>query len=406
MFLLTENESAQIRVNLYKENKNMALRELAITTDSYAYDEEEINENVITPGYDTTNDYITYVSGAAHTPAFKSLRVNSFGDNANRDVIIEEAIDQVAAASIYGGTYGANGQFEAAFRGWDFATSGLLLGALGAQTPLPVVANQAHGAGLRYTLEMTAQPLALKIIDEQATDTSGTNSVHGSTTVYRGVGITNMEINLNVKEYSRSTFQWIARRSETYDVAYNSPNNTVNGEPAIFYNAVLKWKGEGETDYETLKCKGFTMTLARTMDQDYFYIGSEFLQGLYYNGLTDLGGQITLGAGDWQRIRTMLTGAKTGGSNTLDQSKQEFFGVVNPTTGASTVLANQIPGGEFVIVLHKPDGSKEVAKITCNKAKLTEMARSVQGRNQFEKTVNWKAQINDTDKFFIEVYNS
>lgn len=384
----------------------MALRELAITTDSYAYDEEEINDYVITPGYDTTNDYITYVSGATHTPAFKSLRVNSFSDNANRDVIIEEAIDQVAAASIYGGTYGANGQFEAAFRGWDFATSGLLLGALGLQTPVDVASNQAHGAGLRYELTMTPQPLALKIVDEQATDTTGSNNVRGTTTVYRGVGITNMEINLQVKEYSRSTFQWIARRSETFDTAYNSPNNTINGEPAIFYNAVLKWKGEGAGDYETLKCKGFTMTLARTMDQDYFYIGSEFLQGLYYNGLTDLGGQITLGAGDWQRIRTMLSGQTTTGDETLDKSKREFFGEVNGTTGVTTVLANQIPGGEFVIVLHDPAGTKEVAKITCNKAKLTEMARSVQGRNQFEKTVNWKAQINDTDKFYIEVYNS
>lgn len=382
------------------------MRELAITTDSYAYDEEEINDYVITPGYDTTNDYITYVSGADHTPAFKSLRVNSFSDSANRDVIIEEAIDQVAAASIYGGTYGANGQFEAAFRGWDFATSGLLLGALGSQTPENVASNSAHGAGLKYTLTMVPQPLALKIVDEQATDTSGSNTVSGTTTVYRGVGITNMEINLNVKEYSRSTFQWIARRSEVFDSAYNSANNTVSGEPAIFYNAVLKWKGEGASTYETLKCKGFTMTLARTMDQDYFYIGSEFLQGLYYNGLTDLGGEITLGAGDWQRIRTMLAGETTAGKNTLDEDKQEFFGSVNPSTGATTVLANAIPGGEFIIVLHKPDGTKEAAKITCNKAKLTDMSRSVQGRNQFEKKVNWKAQINDTDKFSIEVYNN
>jgi hypothetical protein len=385
----------------------MVSRELAITTDPSAYDADEIDDYAIAAGYNTTNDYITYQSGASNTPKFKTIRVNSFSDSANRNSIIEEAIDQVAAASIYGGTYSSSGQFEASFRGWDFASSGLLEGALGGQTPAAVASNSAHGAGLKYILTMVAMPLALKVVDEQATDTSGSNTVSGTTTVYRGVGITNMDINLNVKEYAKSTFQWIARRAEAFDIGYNTaaPNNVINGEPAIFYNAVLKWTPDGGS-VETLKCKGFTMTLARTMDQDYFFIGSEFLQGLYYNGLTNLSGQITLGAGDWPRIRTMITGATTGGNNVLDQANQEFFGVVNPSTGTTTVLANAIPAGKFEIVLHKPDGLKEVAKITCDKAKLTEMNRSVQGRNQFEKTVSWQAQINETDKFAIEVYNN
>ncbi len=385
----------------------MSNRELAITTDPSAYDQDEIDDYAITPGYSTANDYITYSSGATHTPAFKTIRVNSFSDTANRNSIIEESIDQVAAATIYAGTYSSSGEFEAAFRGWDFATSGLLLGMLGNQTPTNVAANSAHGAGLKYVLAMEAMPLALKVIDEQATDTSGSNDVHGTTTIYRGVGITDTQINLNVKEYAKTTFKWIARRAEVFDAAYNSTNNTVNGEPAIFYNAVLKWTPEGGS-VETLKCKGFNMSLARTMDQDYFFIGSEFLQGLYYNGLTDLGGQITLGAGDWQRVRTMIAGKTTAAAdgNVLDQTKQEFFGEVNSGTGATTVLANAIPSGKFEIILHKPDGTKEVARITCDKAKLIEMSRSVQGRNQFEKTVSWKAQINDTDKFTIEVYNT
>lgn len=381
----------------------MTTRELAITTDISAYDADEIDDYVIAPGYNTSSDWITYSSGATHTNAFKTIRVNSFSDAANRNSVIEESIDQVAAATVYAGTYSSSGSFEAAFRGWDFATSGLLLGALGNQTPEVVASNTAHGAGLKYILAMEAMPLALKVIDEQATDTTGSNDVHGSTTIYRGVGITNFEINLNVKEYAKSTFQWIARRAEVFDVGYNSANNTINGEPAIFYNAVLKWTPEGGSA-ETLKCKAFTMTLARTMDQDYFFIGSEFLQGLYYNGLTDLGGQITLGAGDWQRIRTMLVGKTTGATNgnVLDETNQEFFG--DAATG--TVLTNAVPAGKFEVILHAPDGTKESGKITCDVAKLTEMSRSVQGRNQFEKTVTWKAQINDTDKFTIEVYNN
>lgn len=382
----------------------VAQRELAIATDPYAYDEEEINDFNIAPGFNTSSQVITYQNGAPDGSAFTTLRVTSFSDNANRDVIIEEAIDQVAAASIFAGTFGANGQFEAAFRGWDFHTSKLLQGALGYQDPESVAAAGGHKAGYRYTLTMVPATLALKIVDEQATDTTGSNNVRGTTTVYRGVGITNMELSLNVKEYARATFQWVARKAETFDEAFNT-NTAITGDPGIFYNAVLKWTPEGASSAETMKCKGFTMSLSRTMDQDYFFIGSEFLQGLYYNGLTDLGGSITLGAGDWVRIRTMIAGSPTGGDNVLDESRREFFGSVsNQTTCTSTVLANAIPSGKFEVVLHSPDGCREVAKITCDKAKLTEMARSLTGRNQFEKTVNWKAQINVTDKFTVEVY--
>lgn len=381
----------------------MTSRELAITEDPYAYDEEEINDYNIVEGFNTSTKVIDYQSGAASTSAFRSLRVTQFSDAANREVIIEESIDQVAAASIFGGTNAVSGSFELAFRGYDFHLSGLMKGIMGYQTPANVSSNSAHGAGYKYSLSMVPATLALKIVDEQATDTTGSNNVRGTTVIYRGVGITNFDMSLNVKEYAKATVQWIGRRGETFDAPYNT-ESTINGDPAVFYNAVLKWEAYDGSSYgsaETMKCKGFTMTLARTMDQDYFYIGSEFLQGLYYNGLTDLGGQITLGAGDWQRIRTMMSGATTGGDNVLDEGNREFFG----TAAAGTVLANSIPAGRFTVMLHNPSGAKEVAKIVCDMAKLTEMSRSVSGRNQFEKTVTWKAQINNTDTYYMEVYN-
>ena len=373
-------------------------RELAVTTDPSAYDEDEINDYAIANGYNTSNDWITYQSGATHTPAFKSLRVLSFSQNPNRSVIIEESIDQVAAASIFAGTDSISGQFETAFRGWDFHLSGLLMGALGYQEPATVASTSGHNAGYSYTLAMSPATLALKVVDNQARDTTGSNNVSGSTTVYRGVGITGFNLGLNVKEEIRATVNWIARRAEAYDLPYNT-DSTINGDPCIFHNQTLKWTPTAGSA-ETMKCKGFTMNLSRTMDQDNFYIGSEFLQGLYYNGLTNLGGDITLGPGDWQRIRTMITGATTGGVNTLDSGKQEFTGV----SASGTVLANAIPSGKFEIVLHSTDGTKEVGKITCDVAKLTEANISVQGQNQFSKTINWQAQVNSTDKFTIEVY--
>ncbi len=365
----------------------MVSREVAVTTDPYCYDPTETDEYNITAGYSTANDYITYVSGATHTPTFVSLRVNSFNYTPSRSVINEESFDNVAPAYVMAGGYSLEGSFEANFRGWDFHLSNLLLGALGNQTPASVASNASHGAG--YTYELAQQPatLALKLVDEQG----------NGTVIYRGVGITSFNINLQMNQLCTSTVNWIAKRAEPYDVGYNTLS-TISGDPAPFYNPTLKWTPEGGSA-ETMKCKGFTMNMERPMDRENMYLGSPFLQGLYYNGLTTLGGTITLGPGEWSRIRTMMAGSET--ANVLDEGKREFYGSV--ATG--NVIANSIPSGQFDIILHSPDGTKEVTKITANVAKLTEASADASGRNMFNKTVNWQAQINETDKFTVEVYN-
>jgi len=334
-----------------------AKRELAIATDPTAYD--NIGGAAIAVKYDTANDYIG--NAGSHGTVFQTIRVTSFQQNANREVIIEESIDQVAASAVYGGTYSASGSFEAGFRPQSFQSSNLLMGIMGLQT---VTSNN-------YKLSQIPATLALKVVDEQAS----TASIKGTTVIYRGVGITSFELNLNVKEYARCTINWIARQAEVYDVFYNS-NTAISDEIAVFYNAVLNFGAN------KLLCKGMTLTLNRQMDQDYFYIGSEFLQGLYYNGLTDLGGTITLGAGDWTRIRTMIAGSGTDAM--LDVGKTEFTGNT----------ANAIPEGKLEVILMSTDGTTQVAKITVDSCKLTEASSSVQGRNQFEKTVNWKAVLN------------
>lgn len=334
-----------------------AKRELSIATDPKAF--LEIGLANIAAKYSTTGDYIG--TSGDHGTVFQTIRVTSFQQAANREVVVEESIDQVAASDIFGGVFSVSGSFEAAFRPTSFDDSNLLMGIMGLQTV----------SSSNYKLSQIPATLAIKVVDEQAT----TSTVKGTTVVYRGVGITSFEMSLNVKEYARCTINWIARQAEVFDLPYNT-SSSISDDPSIFYNAVLDFASD------KLYCKGITMTLSRAMDQDYFYIGSEFLQGLYYNGLTDLGGTITLGAGDWTRLRTMIAGSST--DATLDVGKREFAGT----------LANAIPGGKLEITLRTPDGTTQAAKITVDSCKLTEASSSVQGRNQFEKTVNWKAVLN------------
>lgn len=391
----------------------VAKREICVTTDPYAYDETLIDNYVITRGYasgvdeSATGDYIRYPagSGLSNSPSFVTLRVQAHTDSANRETIKEEATDQVAAASIFGGVYNVSGSFNGAFRGWDFHLSGLLQGIMGEQTATtaPTLANQA-AAGKRYELEMVPKALAVKIVDEQAKNADGTR---GTTTVYRGVGISSFELTMAAKQYAQFTCQWMARQAEVYDAPYNT-NSEPNGDPSLFYNTVLKWTprdGSGVLGTTTsFKCFQFSMNVSRTIDTDAYMIGSEFLYDLIYNGMTNLGGQITLAPSDWDKIRAMIAGSTDDTINKLDQGKREYFGVVNADPALSTVLANDIPAGKFEILMHTPNGQRIVTAITCDTAKLLSMTRDAQGRQRINKTLNWEAVINNTYNFYVDVY--
>jgi len=377
-------------------------REICITQDPFAYDATEIDSYNILDGYNVSTDLLEYQdAGHADSETFKTLRVQSQDERVSRETIIEESTDQVAAASIFGGTINLTGGFTGAWRGYDFHSSGLLMGIMGYQT-VATVANPAgsyeasgFATGHRYEFAMVPSTLAIKIVDEQA------NAGGGVTRVYRGVGITQANISLRAKQYVTMDAQWMARRVEVFDLPYPSSTEP-SGDPALFYNAVLKWTPTGGS-VETFKCQEFTMNVNRPIDTDDFMIGSQFLNSLTYNGLTDLGGNITLSPSDWDKLRAMMAGTTDDTINTLDEGRREFFGEVTNTT-TTTVLANDIPSGKLEIFLHKPDGSQVVGKITADVCKLTEASASAQGRQKYTKTVNWKAVINNTNKFYVDVW--
>jgi hypothetical protein len=261
------------------------------------------------------------------------------------------------------------------------------------------VANPATGfaTGYRYELSMAPATLALKYVDEQA------NANGGVTRVYRGVGITGANITLRAKQYVTLDATWMARKSEVFDAPYPTESEP-NGDPALFYNAVLKWTPDGGVA-TSFKCLEFTMNIQRPIDTEDFGIGSQFLMGMAYNGLTDLGGNISLSSTDWDKLRSMMAGTNDDSINTLDEGRLEFFGSVTDTTH-TTVLANAIPGGKLEILLHTPDGAQVIGRITCDSAKLIKATAAAQGRQKYTKTVDWKAVLNNTSKFYIDVWET
>jgi len=358
------------------------IREIAIAPDPTAYDYSVIESKIAADGLGSTGDWT-------------SIRVNSMSITADRDKIMEEAIDTIAPSSVYAGADKVSGQFEGALRFLSYHDSGLLEAIMGQGScamngesailySLPSEVGGSIPDSTFASYQMTMQPATIKIriVDEQARRTDGIGYVK----LFRGVGVMGTELTLNVKEYAMARCNWVGRRAETYSSGVENITSTITGEPSIFYNAVLKFGGQ------TLRCKGITVSINRPIDQDLFYIGSEFLQDLVYNGITELGGQITLGAPEYTVIQNMLAGSAV--NNTLDQGHTEFYGD----------LDNSVPGGSLYLYFRNPAGTKTVGLILISEAKLTQATASVQGRNQWEKQVQWTGIIDANNNKNMYVY--
>ena len=252
--------------------------EVAVASDPYAYSEILIDNTLVVKEYDSVNDRITYSTAACtganttnlvaafpdyETPEsyygsdFRTLRVNQASGQMDRSVIIEEAFDTPAPSAIYGGMVKPSGSMEGAFRPWDMGGlfgsypldfSPFLMGVMGYQTPAAIKSSDTDSVGCdaldgyRYYISTVPATLALKITDVAARHAAG----RGGTHVYRGVGISNAEIRLEALKYAMIKADFVGRKEEIFDAAYSSAT-AVSGEPAMFYNATLKWSSELET---------------------------------------------------------------------------------------------------------------------------------------------------------------
>lgn len=306
---------------------------------------------------------------------YNKIRVTTMSDPINRNVIVEEAIDQVAASAVYGGTYKTGGSFEGMFRPHQMAD--VLASAFGK-------VKTSESANDVYRFNQTADvSLNLYIEDEQATPTTTTFSAgKGIGILYTGVGIMAMDITASVKEMVKAKFTWIGQRAFIVNPASITAVNflDVDEEPSVFYNTVLTFADK------PFRAKSFTLNSTRKFDEDYYFIGSEFLQGLFINGLNELGGSMTFGAGEWDQLQLAITGSITAGmlDDKIASSANDFLGA----------NANTLGRGKINIKLYNPSGSASVAEFVIDEAVITEMNHSVTGRNQWEKTANWRAILN------------
>jgi hypothetical protein len=310
----------------------------------------------------------TYGTEAA-SGTIKCIKVTSMGDPTNRSPAFEEAIDTATYAFAAGGPYKVSGTLEGLFR-------------FGNMIPL---LNSVCGASVSTDWNLTDTPVSLTAIvgDDQG----------NSQTLYTGVGMKSLELTFATKEFVKSKWGWIGQASKVLTANIAKPVFTEQStgtdpisEPSVFYNMVLTVGGSNVT------AKQMTMTIDRKFDEDYYFIGSPSLQGLYMNGITDINGTMTFGGGEWTRLKSAMMGTGTADGTGLPGTK------LDPAK-------NELGSGALVILMKDKDGNTLGSIRTANQGKVvfTEMNRSVQGRNQFEKTITYKIIAPQSTDFVIRM---
>lgn len=287
------------------------------------------------------------VESAYGTPVDTTVcRMTQVSDPVNRNPAVEESLDSTSASAIYGGIYKVSGTFEGLFR--PTAMADLFHGLTGDATS-------------PYELQDNPKPLTIQIGDDQAGGT-------GYKTTYSGCGLTRCEITCAVKEFVRTRWTWIGAAGNPVTAAASSRTYGGSDTPSVFYNAVFQIASAD------VPAKSATVVIERRMDEDYYYIGSQFLKGLYLNGLSDVNGVLTFGAGEWGYIED----------------------VINSPTGT-----NALSGGALDMTFKTPDNVSQNGAINIADVRMTEMNRSVTGRNQWEKTANYRAVITQPSDFSV-----
>lgn len=262
--------------------------------------------------------------------------VTSFSANINRNPLMEESFTSSAATKVYGGAYSVSGSFEAIYR---VASNG----------PLTNIVNAIANGTV---------PGAQDII---LIDDAGNNMTFGSCC------INSAELNISSKEFVRITYNFIGQYAKKAG-SVTAPTGA-QGNVGVFYSTVLNMG----TTY--VKATGATLRLEVPIDQDYFVLGSQYIQGYLQSGLAAVEGTLTLGSdADLSYV------AEDGDSQLIEPNASH---------------TNSISGKKVELKIGSSAGGT-LTTITIPVAKVTTADMGAQGRNKFDKSVTFVGEFDGT----------
>jgi len=272
-----------------------------------------------------------------------AVPVSDVSYNAQRNPIVEKSFGHATEPEIYGGGVVYTGSFGGAYRpgnnGWQ------------------TVIKQFMGGNQAANVETFAPDsvIPIKVSDE-----------FDNTFEFGSCAITSIEINCNVNDYTKITANWIGTFA-----SYSTNNPCSSAEYtapiSVFYN----------TKIGNMKVKSLRLRLERPFDQQNFIIGSEYLQDLVQNDNVTISGSFTVSPTDYDLFKSIyLTG------DPLSKTP-------------SNANKNQIIVDGATIEFRNPEGTSTIGTIVISKFALTDGDASANGRNQFEKTINFKVPVDN-----------
>lgn len=273
------------------------------------------------------------------------IRVTGMSDTVNRTPAFEEAVDITVATYAVGGPYVANGTVDMLWR----------------NTAVQLLMASMLGATNVFT--DTPATCSIDIGDEAG----------NYMTQYTPAVFSSCELTLNVRDFVRTRWTWLASKG-TDTQAGATGSSAPADQAAVFYNATIK------VGNSAIDCKTATLRIDRKFDTDYFYIGSPWLQGFYQNGQTELGGTLTLGAGQYTELAYVISGGTS--------------------AHIITECNNELKQAALEITLKDKD-CNPLAVITCGYIVFSEMSRSVTGRNLWDKSINYRVVLPANSDFEI-----
>jgi hypothetical protein len=172
--------------------------------------------------------------------------------------------------------------------------------------------------------------------------------------------INSFELTLNVKDYTKVNLGFVTSSAGT--------SSSISATTSYATAIPVSTTSQITCTAAGTNFSGITIRGEIPIDQDYFVIGSKNLVALLQSGNGTLSGSLTLAASEWTGLLKAVGSCGNIGTIALT------LNTTDSSTCASTVAAT----------------------ITITDVKIESASASGQGRARFEKTLNWKAEVNTT----------
>lgn len=276
--------------------------------------------------------------GGGGTPT--ALICTSTEETVDRGVLFEESIDNYVARAAYGGPLKLSGTLSGNVR--PAQMDAIFEAVMGSNTDQTTYYD--------FTL---SEPGSMEM--EIGEENIGSNMMLD----YVGVGIKNLQLIAEAKEFVKFEASWLAKDFSRGTYSEPSPSAEL---PCVFYGASVT------LDDLSTTATGFEININRNLKEDAFVLNDYSLAGLFPAGHTEITGTLTFNEREFNQLRACMFGS---------------------AASSSLTSANIIESVPLAIDFDNSGGTKAL-EIDTTAAIYMNTVRTINGRDEVGKKVDFK----------------